>query len=146
MAADLVVVADHHQIVDLGSLADPGGLERGPVDRAVRADLHVAADLEPPGMRDLDMPAVHLAIAKPVSAQHGAGVDLDAVVEDDIGIEYRVGMDHAFLPDPAPIADHGAGIEGCSIANLGLSLPRKRMGKWPRPAPICADGATQACG
>ena len=33
VAADVVVVADHDEIVDLGPLADPGGLERGSVDR-----------------------------------------------------------------------------------------------------------------
>ncbi len=58
VAADLVVVADHHQVVDLRPLADPRGLERGAVDRAVRADLDVVADLEPAGMRDLHVAAV----------------------------------------------------------------------------------------
>ena len=45
--ADLVVVADHDEVVDLRPLADPGRLERGAVDRAVGADLDVVADLEP---------------------------------------------------------------------------------------------------
>ena len=45
--ADLVVVADHHQVVDLGPLTDPGCLEGRPVDRAIGADLDVATDLQP---------------------------------------------------------------------------------------------------
>ena len=79
--ADLVVVADHDQVVDLGPLADPRGLEGGAVDRAVGADLDVVLDLEPAGMRDLHVPAVDLAVAESVAAEHAAGVDLDPVAE-----------------------------------------------------------------
>src|SRR5262249_43729079 len=56
--ADLVVVADHDQVVDLGPLADPRGLERGAVDRAVRADLDIVTDLEAAGVGDLDVLAL----------------------------------------------------------------------------------------
>src|SRR5262249_23557030 len=66
VTTDLVVVTDHPQVVDLGPLADPGGLERTAVDRAVRTDLHVGADLEPAGMGDLDMPPFSLAIAETI--------------------------------------------------------------------------------
>ena len=81
VAADLVVVADHDEVVDLRPLADPGGLEGGAVDRAVRADLDVVADLDPAGLRDLDVPAVDHAVAEPVAAEHRPGVDLDPVAE-----------------------------------------------------------------
>src|SRR5579883_1296969 len=42
--ADLVVVADHDEVVDLRPLADPGRLERRAVDRAIGPDLDVVAD------------------------------------------------------------------------------------------------------
>ena len=84
VAADLVVVADHDEVIDLGPLADPGGLEGGAVDRAVRADLDVVVDFEPAGMRDLDVAAVDLAVAEAIAAQHGAGVDFDPVAQDHV--------------------------------------------------------------
>src|SRR6516225_8215362 len=77
MAADLVVVPDHDQVVDLGSLADPRGLEGGAVDRAIGPDLHVAANFQTPGVGNLDVPAVDLAIAEAIPSQNRTGVDLD---------------------------------------------------------------------
>ena len=53
------------------------------------ADLDVVADLEPAGLRDLDVPAVDLAIAEAVAAEHGAGVDLDPVAQDHVGDRAR---------------------------------------------------------
>ena len=91
VAADLVVVADHDQIVDLGPFADPGGLEGRAVDRAVRADFHVVADLDLAGVRDLDVLAVDRVIFEAVATEDRPGVDLDAVAQDHVGIEDGVG-------------------------------------------------------
>ena len=117
VAADLVVVADHHQVVDLGPLADPGGLERRAVDRAIGADLDVVFDFEPPGMRDLHVPAVDLAVAETVASQHAAGVDLHPVAENHVLIKDRVGMDDAIAPELAPLADDRAGMERRAVAD-----------------------------
>ena len=81
------------------------------VDRAVRADLDVVVDLEPAGMRDLDVPAVDQAVAEAVAAEHGAGVDLDAVAQDHVAIEHGIGMDDDVAAQPAAVADDGAGVE-----------------------------------
>ena len=72
VAADLVVMADHDQIIDLGTLTDASRLERRAIDRAVRADLDVVLDLEPAGMGDLDVPSVRLTIPKAVAAEDTA--------------------------------------------------------------------------
>ena len=67
---DLIVVADHDQVIDLRSLADPRGLEGRAIDRAVRPDLDVVLDFEPAGVRDLDVAAVDLAISEAITAKN----------------------------------------------------------------------------
>src|SRR5262249_55615907 len=88
VAADLVVVANHHQIVYFGSFADPAGLEGRAVDGAVCPDLDVVVDLQPPGMRDLYVPAAALPVAESVTAKDGARVNLNPITKDHVLIEH----------------------------------------------------------
>src|SRR5262249_11685761 len=53
MASDRDVVRDLDEIVDLAALADDGVANRAPVDRAVRPDLDVVLDDDPPDLGDL---------------------------------------------------------------------------------------------
>ena len=67
VATNLIVVADHDQVVDLGAVADPRGLERRAVDGAIGPDLHVVADFHAPRLRDFDMAALNEPVSEPVA-------------------------------------------------------------------------------
>src|SRR5207237_452181 len=51
--ADLAVMGDHHEIIDLGPLADARGLEGAAVNGCAGTDLDVGADLDIPQLGDL---------------------------------------------------------------------------------------------
>ena len=82
MAADLIVVPNHDEIIDLRPFADARRLEGRAVDRAIRPDLDVVIDFKPAGVRDLHMAAVDLAITETVTAEHGAGVHFDPIAAE----------------------------------------------------------------
>ena len=109
--ADLAVVPDHDEVVDLRPGPDPGRAERAPVDRAPGADLHVVLDLDPPQLRHLRVLTVLGPVAEPVRADDDTGVDRHpapdqaVVVHDDPRVERRVG------PDLAAAADDDAGVQ-----------------------------------
>ena len=83
-AADADAVRDVHQVVDLRAGANPRLADRRPVDRTVRADLHVVFDDDGGGLRDLQVRAVGLLReAEAVAAEDDAVVEDDAVADDD---------------------------------------------------------------
>ncbi len=69
------VVADLHEIVDLGSRADHGIVDASAIDRSVRADLHVISNDAPADVRNLLVSAVPEHIAKAVAPDARARVD-----------------------------------------------------------------------
>ena len=65
-AADRHAVRDLHEVVDLGARADARLADRGPIDRRVRADLHVVFDDDVGVLRDLGcVPSGRLTKPKP---------------------------------------------------------------------------------
>ena len=72
--ADAAVVGDHHQVVDLGAVADDRRAVGAAIDGRAGADLAIAADLHVAQLRGRQMAALEKAIAKTVAAQHGAGM------------------------------------------------------------------------
>src|SRR5262249_45576682 len=82
VATDLAVVADLHQVIDLGPRADARGLEGAAVDGGASADLDVVADLHVAQLRHLDVAAVLEAEAEAVGPEHCVGVNDGPVAED----------------------------------------------------------------
>src|SRR4030095_12265138 len=72
------VVRDVDEVVDLGAAADPRRTEAPPIDRDVRADLHVVLDDDRAALRDL-LPGPggvgRRLETVAVGADHGAGVE-----------------------------------------------------------------------
>ena len=79
MLADDNVVGKMDLVVQLRSGLDHGISERGPVDGAVRADLHVIADHHAAYLGNLMMDAAFGNKAEAVAPDHGTCVDDDAV-------------------------------------------------------------------
>ena len=99
MRADLNVVSNLHQIVDLGSAADSRSAELGPIDAGARADLHIILDYNRSDLWNLLMLATIPPIAEAIAAQHGVGMNDDAVSDrDPLANDYLM-KELAFLSD-----------------------------------------------
>src|SRR5919201_2096195 len=97
--ADLHVVTELHEIVDLGPAADDRIAECRAVDRAVRTDLDVVLDDDAARLRNLAMPRAVEGEAKPVGADDRAGMHQHALSQSRSGEERHVGAEHALLAD-----------------------------------------------
>jgi hypothetical protein len=66
------VVADLHEVVDLGAFADPGAAKTRAVHRGARADLHIVVDLHDARLAHLAMPPLAELVTKSIRANDGA--------------------------------------------------------------------------
>src|SRR5437016_4239281 len=72
--ADADVVADLHEIIDLGPFPDYRLAEGGAIDRAIRADLHVIFDADRSDLRNLVVPPALGRESEAVRSDHHAAV------------------------------------------------------------------------
>src|SRR5208282_4892846 len=97
--ANLNVVGNLHQIIDFHAVGNPRGFERAAIDRRIRADLHVVADLDAADLRKFPVAPFAADVPKPVAPDNRAGVHLDAIPQSRAGIERHARMKAASLPD-----------------------------------------------
>ncbi len=117
--ANLHVVADVHQVVELGAARDYRNVERAAVDGGVGADFHVVPDLQPPHLREFHV-APRLAIpdvTKSVAAQHRTRMNEDAVADARAGINADVGADVAVVTDSDTFSDENSSANGSMLAD-----------------------------
>jgi hypothetical protein len=111
VSADLAVVADLDQIVDLCSGTNSRWAESPSINGAARADFDVVLNLDPPELRNFHVPPVLNAIAEPIRSNHCIRVDRDAVTEDRIVVEHYVRMQRNIAAEPAKPAQYNTGME-----------------------------------
>src|SRR5215467_6652197 len=99
MLADLDVVADLHQVVDLRASADDGSAQHRAVDRGVGADVHVVLDHDDADLRDLAMPGAIEDVAESVATDDGAGLNVHAAAEPDALAQHDPWMEHRVFTD-----------------------------------------------
>src|SRR5690606_21377919 len=125
--ADMHVVRNLHEVVDLHAVLDDGVLDGAAVDGRVRTDLDVVADQDAAELRHLDPAAVReiLGEAEAVRADHGAGMhdaaapDANVVEDADARGEPRAGADHDTL------AERRAGADDRGITNRAARADRR---------------------
>src|SRR5438876_197523 len=131
LLTDIAVVAYLHEVVDLRAAPHDGRAHGGAVDGGVRSDLDIVLDDEPSHLRDLLVGGSVERIAESVGAQHGAGMDDDAITEaypvshHDPRVQPHVGAEHGPPPDIAEGA-HGGARPDHGAARLGE--PAERVG------------------
>src|SRR5881628_3128578 len=103
--ADLHVVSELHEIVELGAAADDRVAEGRAVDRTVGADLHVVLDDDAARLWNLAMLRAVEGEAEPVGADDRAGMHEHAPSEPRAGEQRHVRGQHAALADLHPRAD-----------------------------------------
>src|SRR5476651_1292799 len=71
VTANLAVVANLHQIVDLGSFTHSRGVERASVNGRSGPDFYIIADFHIPQLGHFGLPAVLMTIAESIRPQYG---------------------------------------------------------------------------
>src|SRR5690606_33996944 len=134
--ADAAIVANLHEVVDLGPLPDHRVTERATIDRGIRADLDIVLDDRPAELRDLAIGRAVGEPAEPLGADARSGLDDDVVA--DMGAFYRavagdghvaangdartddgVGADHRIAADLDVVAEDHVGTQHHAIFQQG---------------------------
>ncbi len=79
--ADLDVVADLHEVIDLGTPADGRRAEGATIDGDIGAQLNVVVDDDTADLRNLAVFTLIEHVAETIGANHRAGVKADAVAD-----------------------------------------------------------------
>ena len=118
--ANLAVVADVDQIVQLHAFSDARIIERAAVDRGVCADFDVVANFHNSGLRKFPVFSVTRSIPKTVRANDRAGMNLHAMADADTGVKRNARMNPAIFADPASRSDHGVRADLSARTNMGV--------------------------
>ena len=117
MRADIDVVRDLHQVVDLGTAADARAAEAGAVDGRVGPDLHIVLDDHDAHLRDLVVFAIDGRVAEAI------GADDAAVVQGDAGADAAGAMHDGAVGDRAVAADldpaAGLAVDDHAVLDIG---------------------------
>ena len=115
---DHIIVAQMHQIIHLGPVADDGTAHRSPVNAGIAADLHIVAQDHVPGLLDLIMFSVIRNKAKAIAADHTSRLE-DIPIADDAVFPYdSLGINDAVAADLYVPPDIGMGIDHRIIPDL----------------------------
>ncbi len=98
VAANHHVVADLHEVVDLGAFADHGVADAAAVDHRAGTDLDVVLDDHTPDLRDFEVAIGAHEIAEAVLPDAAARMNDDAVADQRVE-DRRAGADRAVAPD-----------------------------------------------
>src|SRR5689334_11723846 len=104
VGADAAVVRDHDEVVELHAILDDGVTHRAAVDRGVRADLDVDADIDTANLRHLDPRALLRREAEAIATDH------------------RARLHHAARAEPHVMADEHARDETRILGDAGTAL------------------------
>ena len=115
--ADLDVVRDLDEIIELDAAADDRRLEGSPVDAGICADLHVVFDDHLADLGKLDVAFTVPDESEAVRTNHCTGVDNDPVSDFDILIYNAARIQGAAVADLAAFSDIATGLDRRLIAN-----------------------------
>src|SRR5262249_48160925 len=133
--ADLAIVGYHHQIINLGPIADTRGLERPAVDGGTRPDLHIRADLDVPKLRHFHVPSVVESVAESVGTEDRVGMDDRPVADKRSVVQNGVWEEDNVIPDAAEASDHHAAVDA---ATRSQDTTLADAGEW-EDAAVFAD-------
>ena len=138
IVADAGTVANLHEVVDLGAVADFGCADGGAVDGGIGLHVDMVADADGAGLRDLfPVALVVLGEAEAVAADDDSVFERDVIAEDTVfanhsmgvgeematdlhaGIKHDMGQQCGVLTEADVGADDGVGSDVSVGANLG---------------------------
>src|SRR5207302_939967 len=115
-------VADLHQVIDLGSLADSGRMERAAIDRRAGADLAIVPYLDMAELGNLRVLAILHSITEAIRAKDCIGVNGHAVAQHGSFVEDGIGIHNHIVSEPA------IGAEGSATMNAAARADHAALG------------------
>ena len=160
VAADVDVVGDLDEVVELDPVFYHRIFQCASVYRGVGADLHIVADEDPTHLGDLDPDAIVVGNPETIRSNHNPGVNDGAFTEHgaaanrDVGdedrggpdvdfpFEYAAGSEDGALPDADLRTDRTIGTD-CGA--VGHDCPLSHAGARVDPARRGGGGGEQCC-
>ena len=118
--ADLVVVADLHQIIYFTARADYGAAQCTPVYTGVGADFNIVVNNHIADLGHFYMPVISEFVAEAVGADNRSRMDDDIIPQNHIVVDYSVGINPAIFPNGYIFTQVSAGQQGTAIAYAGV--------------------------
>ena len=138
-------VGDLDEVVDLGAGADARLADGRPIDRRVRADLHVVFDDDAADLRDLLVGAVAaMREAEAVAADDGAVLQDDAVADTNTLADRDVGVDDAVVANLRKASDRHVRVHDGACADPRALGHRRERDRMLASGAIVAPGSTYA--
>src|SRR5437879_5260310 len=114
MRADLYVVPDVHEVIELHALGNAGVIQRPAINRGICTDFHVIANLDYAYLRKFPVAAITEDITEAICTDDRACVNLHAITHAGARIQSDPWM------DPAPFADPAARTNDRMSADLSF--------------------------
>src|SRR4029077_6955307 len=102
------------------SLLDACVVERTAIDRRVRSDLHVIADLHQPRLRKFEVAPFARRISKSVRADHRTGMNFHAISHTHAAVKSHPRMQPAVRTDPATRRDDAMRADLRTLTNMNV--------------------------
>mmetsp|Transcript_13957 Transcript_13957/g.38065 ORF Transcript_13957/g.38065 Transcript_13957/m.38065 type:complete len:520 (-) Transcript_13957:4331-5890(-) len=143
IAADVHVMGNLDEVVELDAVLDDGVAQRPTVDAGVGTNLDIVADADRAELLDLDVAVLAGREAEAVRADDHAAVhdaahaDAAALAEHHTGRQPgagphpRAALDDAMGADACTVTDDGTGLDDRERADLD-ALPQRRLGRHDR--------------
>jgi hypothetical protein len=109
--ANLNVVRELYEIVDLGSTPDPGLAHGGPVDGGVCLDLDIILEHDDPDLGNLVVDTVNGRESVTVGTDHRPGLENAPVTQTASILNHRSRVQHAFLPDRDSVSHNASSTD-----------------------------------
>jgi len=132
MPADLAVVPDMNQVVELGAISDPGVVQRPAIHARIGADLDIVSNLHPSDLRELLVVIGFHDKSESVGTDYGTRIQDDPVSQANVAInlssrfesaldaESRITCDESLSADDGARSDDGPGFDHREWPDLNL--------------------------
>jgi hypothetical protein len=118
MHANLHVVSYVDEVIELHAFRDARVAQRAAIDSGVCANLHVIADLHDAYLGKFPVAAIAVNVAETIGANHGSGVNFDAMADPRPRINDHMRVNPAIFADPASRADDTMGTNLRTFADM----------------------------
>ena len=116
--AQVAVVRNMTNIIQLGAGSDVGRRQRGAVDCAIAADLDSIADDDVAQVRDFSRPPVRIhGVAEAIAADAGMRMYLTVIADPATGTDEDMRVQHASVADPGVVLDDGVSADHAVVAD-----------------------------
>src|SRR6185437_6865418 len=111
-------MADLHEVVDFGALADPGFFEAGTVDRRIRSDFNIIFEHDNAKLFLFGVLSLGRGvISEAAGADHCSTLENHPMAELTVLSNGDIGVEHAIGPNRDTRPDHDTGVDVGVIAD-----------------------------